>query len=254
MLSVTPTKLNDYLACPQKYRFRHINKNESIDASAALSFGRTMHNALQALHQSDQCASEFSEVSELLTRYWEADSYSDAEEDESYYVKGCQALHNYCKNFDCREETTIGTEVYLSSILKVGDLKVRLGCKADRTCAYNDEILEIIDYKTNGSGKVPTLDSLQIDLPTFIYYVLARVSYPEYKIIRITFLNILTLAKVSINYDAIQVATNKQSLLKCLKSLDTDNFSPTPSEACSWCSFQNDCSAFNKIVDFASIL
>ena len=254
MLSVTPTKLGDYLICPQKYKLKHIVKIESANASAALSFGRTMHRALQALHQSEECMSDFTEISELLTRYWEADGYPNVEESELYFAKGYQALQNYCKNFDSREEAVIGTEVYLSSILKIGELPVRLGCKADRISAYAEEMLEITDYKTNGSGKVPTLNSLQNDLPTFLYYVLARVSYPQYQEFCITFLNVLTLEKVSVNYDAVQVATNKQSLLKCLKSLAADDFSPTPSEVCAWCSFQDDCLAFNKIVDFDSII
>lgn len=254
MLSVTPTKLSDYLICPQKYKLRHISKIEKANASAALSFGRTMHRALQSLHRSEKRLSEYTEISELLTRYREAGAYSNAEEDDLYFAKGCRALQSYCKSYDSFDETTVGTEVYLSYILKIGELQVRLGCKADRISARAEELLEIIDYKTNGSGKVPTLDSLQNDLPTFLYYVLARASYPQYEQIRITFLNIITLEKVSVNCNATQVAANKQSLLECFKALAAANFSPTPSEACSWCSFQDDCFAFNKIVDFDSII
>lgn len=254
MLSVTPTKLGDYLICPQKYKLKHLSKIESGNNSAALSFGRTMHRALQALHQSEECLSDFTEIPELLTRYWEAGGYPNVEEDELYFAKGCRALQNYCESFDSREEITIGTEVYLSSVLKIGELQVRLGCKADRISARAEEILEITDYKTNASGKVPTLNSLQNDLPAFLYYVLARVSYPQYKKFCITFLNVLTLEKVSVNYDAAQVAANKRSLLECFQSLAAASFSPTPSEACAWCSFQDDCFAFNKIIDFDSII
>lgn len=254
MLSVTPTKLGDYLICPQKYKLKHLNRIESANASAALSFGRTMHRALQWLHQTEECLSDFTEISELLTRYWEAGAYSDAKENGLYFAKGCRALQSYCESYDRREETVIGTEVYLSYILKIGELQVRLGCKADRISAPTEEMLEIIDYKTNASGKVPTLNSLQNDLPTFLYYVLARVSYPQYKEFCITFLNVLTLEKVSVNYDAAQIAANKQALLKCFQSLAAASFSPTPSEACAWCSFQDDCSAFNKIVDFDSVI
>lgn len=254
MLSVTPTKLGDYLICPQKYKLKHLSKIESTNDSAALSFGRTMHRALQALHRPEECLSDLTEIPELLTRYWEAGAYSDAKENGLYFAKGCRALQSYCKSFDRREQITIGTEVYLSFVLKIGGLQVRLGCKADRISVRAEEMLEITDYKTNASGKVPTLNSLQNDLPTFLYYVLARVSYPQYKEFCITFLNILTLEKVSVNYDAAQIAANKRSLLKCFQSLTAANFSPTPSEACAWCSFQDDCFAFNKIVDFDSII
>lgn len=253
MLSVTPTKLSDYLTCPHKYKLKHINKIGDLSYSAALAFGQSMHNALQEIYQSNKNLSDFADLSELLTRCWNPGAYSSTEENETYFLKGCRALNNYCKAFDCNEEETIGTEVYMSYILKFGGLQARLGCKADRISAHRNDVLEIIDYKTNGSGKVPTIESLQRDLPTFLYYALARATYPEYKCVRISFLNILTLAKVSIEYDSAQVTINKQNLFECLRNLASNDFSPTKSEACSWCAFQDSCIAVSKVIDFASI-
>lgn len=253
MLAVTPTKLSDYLACPYKYKLRHIDKSSGAEYSAALSFGQSIHSALQELYQSDKNLNDFEDVSKILARHWNRGAYANTEEDEAYFLKGSQALRNYCKAFRSKEEMTIGTEVYMSYILKINDLQARLGCKADRICVHSDEVLEIIDYKTNNSGKVPTMESLLNNLPTFLYYALARITYPEYKRIRISFLNILTLAKVSVEYDAAQVAANKKSLFDCLRNIAASTFTPKPSEACSWCSFQDECSAFNKVVDFANI-
>lgn len=253
MLSITPTKLTDYLSCPHKYKLKHINKIGEQFNSAALSFGQSMHLALQEIHQANKRLNTFTEVSDILNRFWDNSIYQSAEDDESYFLKGCQALQNYCENCFDDKETTIGTEVYMSYILKIADFQVRFGCKADRICVKSDEVLEMVDYKTNGSGKVPTLESLQHDLPTFLYYALARISYPEYKVIRISFLNVLTLAKVSVEYSAEQVAANKQNLFQCLKRFNSGLFAPTPSEACSWCSFQDNCAAVGKIIDFANI-
>ncbi len=254
MLSVTPSKLTDYLTCPHKYKLKHINKIGDASYSAALAFGQSMHSALQDIHQSNRNLNDFVEVSELLSRYWNAGAYASTEEDETYFLKGCQALKNYCSAYNCDKETTLGTEVYMSYILKIGSLQARMGCKADRICAHRNDVLEIVDYKTNSSGKVPTLESLQKDLPTFLYYALARVTYPEYKCVRISFLNVLTLAKVSVEYDFEQVAANKQNLFECLRNLDSKTFAPTLSEACSWCAFQDSCPAFGKVVDFDRIV
>lgn len=212
-----------------------------------------MHSALQEIYQSNKNLSDFAELSELLTRCWNPGAYSSIEENETYFLKGCQALNNYCKAFDRNEEDTIGTEVYMSYILKIGSLQARLGCKADRICAHRNDVLEIIDYKTNGSGKVPTIESLQSDLPTFLYYALARATYPEYKCVRISFLNVLTLAKVSVEYDSEQIAVNKQNLFECLRNLAGNDFTPTTSEAYSWCAFQDSCVAVGKVIDFANI-
>lgn len=51
MLSITPTKLSDYLTCPLKYRLKHIEKSGGFSASAAFSFGNSMHRALQEIHR-----------------------------------------------------------------------------------------------------------------------------------------------------------------------------------------------------------
>lgn len=80
MLSVTPTKISDFLICPHKYRLKHIDKIETTNASAALSFGRTMHRSLQHLHRSERYLSDFAGVSELLNRFWETGAYAGAEE------------------------------------------------------------------------------------------------------------------------------------------------------------------------------
>lgn len=253
MLSVTPTKLSDYLTCPRKYKLKHVDKIADDSYSAALAFGQTMHSALQELYQPGKQIDDFTDVDKLLARYWNSGSYSSAQDDEAYFTKGSQALQKYCRAVIRNDETTLGTEVYLSYILKTAGLHARLGCKADRICVNGERALEIIDYKTNASGKVPILESLQNDLPTFLYYALARVEYPNYKRIQISFLNVLTLAKVTVEYSPAQVAANKQTLFECLKTLSANQFAPTPSEVCSWCSFQNDCAAVNKIIDFASI-
>lgn len=151
---------------------------------------------------------------ELLRRYWEPAAYQTPEEEQSYFAKGCAALENYCANARAKsDEETLGTEVYLSFLIDLQETKLRLGCKIDRLAFLPAEnVLEIFDYKTNASGKLPTADFAQTDLPTFLYYVLTRISFPQYPEIRITFLNVLTMARVSIEYDKIQVDVNKESL------------------------------------------
>ena len=254
MLSMTPTKLADYLLCPYKYKLKHVERAGSYSGSAALSFGISFHKALQDLHSANEQLLDPVEISELLERHWDQSGYIDRNEDDSFFARGCQALSNYCRQYPDPNEETIGTEVYMSYILKTGDLQVRLGCKADRVCAHPDGSLEIIDYKTSASGKVSPEESLRSDLPTFLYYALARVNYPEYKQeVQISFLNVLTLSKSIVKYSPEEVATNKQALLTCLQAASADSFTPRPSEACSWCQFQDVCPATNKLVDLSLI-
>jgi putative RecB family exonuclease len=253
MLSVTPTKFADYLSCPHKYKLRHIEKIGSAEASPALSFGSSIHLALQQLHKNDFSSNPPPAPAELLKPFWNKSAYATRDESELYFNRGCRALTDYCAAFAESTEEIIGTEVFMSFIIQHADLKLRLGCKADRISLDKGGELEVLDYKTNSSGKVPTPEFLENDLPTFIYYVLARITFPQYTRIRITILNVLTMRKVSIRYSPEQITKNKHALWQHLKNLRHSSFPPCASEACSWCQFQDDCPAFNKIVDFSTI-
>ena len=254
MLSVTPTKLGDYLICPHKFNLRHIKKSGAFASSPAFSFGTSMHRALQELHNAKNLLPvSLHEAEVMLRRFWEKAAYATVEEERNYFTKGCQALQNYCKWASEEASETLGTEVYMSFVIDLKGLKIRLGCKADRIAVDSNQNLEVIDYKTNASGRVPTAEFLHADLATFLYYVLAKLSYPQYPKIKITFLNVLTMGKVSVNYEAGQIEANKKSLWQCLKMLAKDEFTPHASEACSWCDFQDDCPATNKVVDFSMV-
>lgn len=256
MLAITPTKLSDYLLCPHKYKLKNVEKfANSGSSSPALSFGIAIHDALQELHKPVNPSQKIQDMSELLIKHWVPNAYANAEEDDQYFIKGCQALERYQQAYinGSGEPTTVGTEVYMTYIFKLGDLQVRLGCKADRVCVHADQLLEVIDYKTSNSGKVPTSEFLLKDLPTFIYYILSRTAYPDYKFFQITFLNVLTLARTSVEYTPAQITANKKALSECLTQIAANNFAASPSEACSWCSYQDTCAAANQVVDFSVI-
>ena len=251
MLSITPTKLADYLTCPLKFKFRHIDKSGSFIASAAFSFGTSMHKALQELHESRITPEDCLEAGKLLERSWDKSAYKSPEEERNYFAKGCRALETYCRLALGSNERTLGTEVYISYIIRFKDLRFRVGCKVDRIALQPDESLEIIDYKTNRSGKVMTREAARTDLPTFLYYALTRLGYPEYKNIRITYLNVLTMAKVSVKYERAEFDAHKKSLRECLSALAGGEFPPEASEACAWCDYQDECPKFGKEIDFS---
>ena len=254
MLAVTPTKLTDYLICPHKFNLRHVKKSGALFSSPAFSFGTSMHRAIEELHKAKKpLPVSLREAQKMLERFWEKTAYATCEEERNYFDKGCQALLNYCNWVSEEASETIGTEVYMSFVIDLKDLKIRLGCKADRIALHPSQTLEIIDYKTSASGKVPTAEFLHADLATFLYYVLTKLSYPQYPQIKVTFLNVLTMGKVSVIYEAEQIEANKKALWQCLKTLAAGEFSPRASEACSWCDFQDGCPAANKVVDFSTI-
>lgn len=257
MLSITPTKLSDYLICPLKFKFRHLGSNRNRESSPALAFGNSIHQALQTIHNQDLVNQNSSELSgdteKLLKRFWETNSYTNIDEESEYFIKGCRALKIYCETASKEESATLGTEVYMSFVIDFKGFKMRLGCKADRIALHPDQTLEIIDYKTNKTGQVPFAESLERHLPTFLYYVLTRLTYPQYPNIRVAFLNVLSMNKVSVRYERSLVDENKLALWKTLKIIAAGSYAPRPSEACSWCDFQDECPAACQVIDFQEI-
>jgi putative RecB family exonuclease len=253
MLSVTPTKLSDYLICPLKFKFKHIDRSGGPASSSAFSFGTTMHRALQELHDKDMLTAGRLNSEELLKRFWNDVGYATREESRSYFTRGCRALEKYYEKARRETAETLGTEVYMSFVIEFRGLKIRLGCKCDRLALCEDNVLELVDYKTSQSGKIPTPDFVRADLPTFMYYVLARISYPQYPNIRFTYLNVMSGAKVTVEYEKNLIDANKKALWECLKTIAGGNFAPHSSECCAWCDFQDDCPLFNEVVDFETI-
>lgn len=252
MLSLTPTKLRDYLVCPQLYKLRHIDRVEAGTTSAALAFGRSMHAALEELHKFE--VDSLPAPEHLLGRYWDVGGYADNNESEVYFTRGCDALRRYMNTQLASTGRLLGTEVFMSYVVNMKGLRVKLGCKADRMAIDECGVLEVLDYKTNASGRLPTAESLTKDLPTFLYYILTRICYPEHKAVRVSQLNVLTLAKVEVEYDEAQITTNKKSFIAYARAFATSAFEPVPSEACAWCSVQDRCPALTKEVDFDSLI
>lgn len=253
VLSVTPTKLRDFLTCPQLYKLRHVDRIASDGNSVALAFGRSLHAALEELHRVGGAGRITADPDELLRRHWEAGAYADAPESEAHFVRGREALRRYMDASPAPAGQVLGTEVFMAHVFNVRGLQIRMGCKADRVGLLPDGVLEIMDYKTNASGRLPTRESLLEDLPTFLYYVLARISYPQYDRVRVSFLNLLTLTTVSVSYDTDRVAANKQALLTHFRAFAAGAFEPRPSEACAWCHVQDHCPTFSREIDFDSL-
>jgi putative RecB family exonuclease len=251
VLSVTPTKLRDFLTCPQLYKLRHVDRVASDGNPVALAFGRSLHAALEELHRVGGEGRASSDPDQLLRRHWESWAYADAAESEEQFAKGRDALRRYMDGPPAGQ--VLGTEVFMGHVFNLRGLQIRMGCKADRVGLLPGGVLEVTDYKTNASGRLPTRESLLEDLPTFLYYVLARITYPQYDRVRVSFLNLLTLATVSVSYDADRVAANKQALLVNIRAFASGAFGPRPGEACAWCDVLEHCPNFGRQIDFDSL-
>jgi len=253
VLSLTPSKVRDYQACPQQYKLKVNTPRVADRTTASLSFGNSIHAALEELHMRVIPGNQVADCAQILRRHWKAGDYGDNQESEQYFDRGLKALNRYMEVVGRTVGRVVGTELYLSRTVRLETERVRLGCKVDRLELHPDGVLEILDYKTNAGGQVPTPEFLKDDLATFIYYVLVRLTYPESHRVVVSQLNVMTLAKVKIEYESIKIGVHKKGLLDLVRSIGASEFDPRPSSACSWCRVRDFCPAFGPDSDLEEL-
>jgi putative RecB family exonuclease len=255
MLSLTPSKLREYQACPKKYELRLTSARIADECSPSLSFGNSMHEALEEIHS--QCLPKNLDFDcrEILSRHWRPKGFNDPRESTQFFNRGVEALKRYAESAPQTLHQVLGTELYLSRIVRLpSSERVKLGCKVDRLDLRPDGHLEALDYKTNSNGLVPTENHLAEDLGSFLYYVLVRLTYPEIEHVILSQLNVLTLTKVEVEYDRDMVAAHKKALFDIVNRIKAGEFDPRPSSACSWCRVQDSCPVFGPDTDLEHLV
>jgi RecB family exonuclease len=254
-LKLTPSRLRDYQTCPLQYRLKHVDRLASSATvhSPALSFGNSLHAALQTLHQDGSAYVEAHEIPLLLRQLWKAEGYTSREQEETQFQLGVTALQNYLRKFGEVSGIILGTELYLSRLIAHDDLRFELACRADRIELHPDAALEILDYKTNADGDVPSAEFLLNDLPTFIYYLLARIVYPKYPRVTVAQLNLIRLNKVTVEYSDSQRSANKVALLNIVRQIEEENFEPHNGAHCAWCAVRAHCPEVNTLINLESL-
>jgi len=255
LIKLTPSRLRDYLACPLQYRLKHLDgfASATVAHSPALSFGNSLHAALQTLHQDGSAQIGPHEIPILFRQHWKSDGYTNPEQEEAQFQLGITTLRNYVGKFSEVPGVIVGTELYLSRLIAHEGLRFELACRADRIELHPDGALEVLDYKTNADGEVPTAATLAADATTFIYYLLTRIVYPKYPRVTVSQLNLISLNKVTVEYTDAQRAANKDALLNIVRVIEAENFEARLGAHCAWCAARPHCPEVNKTTELSAL-
>jgi len=254
-IKLTPSRLRDYQTCPLQYRLKHVNglASTTIAHSPALSFGNSLHAALQTLHKDGSVQIEAHEIPILFRQHWKSEWYVTREQEEAQFQLGITTIRNYIGKFSEVLGVIVGTELYLSRLIAHEDLRFELACRADRIELHPDGTLEVLDYKTNANGEVPTSVALAADGVTFIYYLLTRIVYSKYPRVSVSQLNLISLNKVTVEYTDAQRAADKATLLNIVRAIEAENFEVRLGAHCAWCAVRPHCPEVNKTTELSSL-
>ena len=170
-LTLSPTRLSDYMRCPRFYWFLY-HKKYRRRPHGALSLGATLHRSLESAHAPDRPSLE-----ELLARFqssWSGAGFASAEEERTQREAGAAMLQQYYEEAPPPEEAP--ETILREKMLKMDRGFYVLQGRIDRLDQWPDGTLDIVDYKSGRSGV--TEEQVRGDVGLMVYETLVRHHFP----------------------------------------------------------------------------
>jgi len=224
-----------YERCPLSYRYQYVAGLE-VEPSPHLSFGRSLHAALQWLYARDvPVAPSLDELLSHLEACWDGEGFEDPEEELSFLRHARDVLSDYyrlnVRDFRLPVAVEQRFEIPMEGYLLTGVV--------DRVDRHPDGSYEIIDYKTN--RRLPELARLRDDLQLPIYQMASRELWgisPS----KLTFYYLLINQKYSTRpLDDAGLERVRNRLRQVAEGISSGRFPANPNRLCPWCSFRDVC-------------
>jgi DNA helicase-2/ATP-dependent DNA helicase PcrA len=236
------TQLETYVRCPLQYKYHYILKIPT-PPTAAITFGNSIHKALQVFYQ------EFTEdksvgLKRLLRIYeknWLPVGYASPSHESRMKNEGEKILTGYFEKYHDKNLNIIGIEKPFK-IKVTSDIYI-VG-KIDRVDGLTGKNVEIVDYKT---GKIPDEKELKKSLQLSIY-AMAATDRGLYKRklseVNLTFYYLQEPTKISFQKKPEDLMITKEKIIDIVGNIRTNDFTPTPGPWCDFCPFKMICEAW----------
>ncbi|AKL98152.1 RecB family exonuclease [Endomicrobium proavitum] len=227
---ISYSRINTYLYCPQKYKLIYFD-NWYIPLNADITFGHTIHGALEKYHGKKGVTLE--ELFESYDESWKNEGFNSPQQSFEYYLRGKKMLENYFASFQKSPAEILFTEKSFDT--NIG--KYRFIGIIDRIDKYPDGAYEVMDYKTH--LKIWDQERVDKDLQLSFYaYACKNVFGFNPDKISVYFLSdnkkLYTERTPAQIEDAINLA------LDASEKITAENFEPNTSK-CGFCDFKDRC-------------
>ena len=250
MVIYSHSRLSTFEQCPQKFKFKYVDKIDPDFKSTIEGFlGKQVHNTLEWIYNEDRDF-ELDDIIKHFIENWNKELTSNIKiikEDltiEDYFNKGIKFLINYYLKNQPFKDNTISTEkkVYVN-LDKEG--KYKLVGFIDRL-VYNEEtnIFEIHDYKT---GSLKSQEELNRDRQLALYSIAIRDLFDNIEEVDLIW-HFLDYNEVKRSRRTLeQLDSLKKEIRELIDKIEsTRDFEPKTGVLCHWCEFQSKCPAFQK--------
>lgn len=247
------TQLRAFETCPLQYKFAHILEIPVFE-SWSLSFGKTMHNTLQAFFQlwlervgaqqtalfikptkppkEGELPVAFDELLKLYKEKWLDDWYQNQKQRDEYFKTGQESLKQYfvlLKNNPPKPKS-----LEQGFTLKIGEVAIK--GRIDRIDDVEGGV-ELIDYKTG----VPKSELKKEDREQLLIYQMALEEVLRLKPVKLTFHYLSNHSEQSFLGTPEELSELKEKILEEYARMKDTNFTATPGWQCRFCDFKDIC-------------
>jgi putative RecB family exonuclease len=249
LLNLSPSSASDFKSCPLKFKFRSID-NLPEPTSTAAARGSLVHAVLERLFAERPPQRTPERAESLLVALWnevrnapEIRPPDLVEDQEQAWLSGSKSLlRNYFRLEDPRLLTASQLEWWVE--YELADLHLR--GVIDRVEELGDGSWVLTDYKT---GRVPgemreTNAFFGLRFYALVCWRAFNVMPREIRLVYLADPSVLTLNP----HDQMLIAFERQMLAlgKAIRRAgERDDWRPSPSPLCMWCSFQDLCPAWS---------
>lgn len=253
-LSFSYSKMGMYKECPQKYKFRYIDRIPE-KPKYYFAFGTALHKVMEYIYSKGGVFPPLEETKKIFTNDWRATTFEDKgyaskEKEEEGYFEGLRIIDAYYQKhaadiFSAPLATEFRTTVDIDGLSVISIL--------DRVDYLGQGKVSILDYKTGKTLKrEPDQLMMYQKLMTGNKQLLNIVQQKDPAAKDIEIGNMLFYHLPSLKEQAFEPASTEeindfwQGVLKVAADIMGGNFGPDPGETkCRWCDYKHLCPVWN---------
>jgi DNA helicase-2/ATP-dependent DNA helicase PcrA len=242
------SQFDTYQRCPLLYALRHVYQVPTEVTVAARTFGSTAHAAFEAFTRERRERAARGEppptredLGRLFAAEWKPTGFPDATSEQNYRRRTASLLDNFWDGELATAGKALHEELRFALPLDPGDgsAVVRIGGSIDRIDRLPSGGVEVLDYKTGGTGSQKSVDeSLQLSIYALACRDVLGLGTPE----RVTLYYTEAAIRLSTTRSDEQLDAARDELVARAALIRSGDFRATPAQRqCGWCDYRAIC-------------
>lgn len=256
----SPSRLETYRQCPQKFKFTYIDKIVSNIEGIESFMGSRVHEALHKLYF-DLRHTKLNSIEEILSCYrekwgenWHAGIQIIREglSPDHYRSLGEKCLSDYYRRYEPFDQNRIlGLEHYVTFNLDSEGKYVIQGY-IDRISEPKEGVVWIHDYKAK--GYLPTQQEADTDKQLAFYQMAVHQIWPDVKEVELVWHHLIYDKEVHSRRSMEELdGLRKETIAQIDSIMSTTEFPPRQSALCAWCEYRPHCPLYRHEYELANL-